>query len=53
MKRKPTDHITRKINRLEKLYESIPPAAILRRQKIEAKMRKLLEADKILKGYKK
>ncbi len=43
----------KKIKHLEKEYESTPDAAVLTKQKIEKRMRKLLVVEQDLKGYKK
>jgi len=44
-------HVAKKISRLEKEYESIHPEAILKKDAVEKKMRKLLIIEKNLKGY--
>jgi len=49
MKQYSLKHLTKKINRLEKKYESIPNAAFLTKQAVERKMRKLLIIEKKLK----
>ena len=51
MKQKSLPHVTKKIRRLEKEYESIPPEAFLKKACIEKKMRKLLIIEKEWLGY--
>jgi len=53
MKKYTLKRVTKKINRLEKKYESTPDAAFLTKQAIERKMRKLLTIEQELKGYRK
>ncbi len=53
MKKYSLKHIQKKMKHLEKKYESTPDAAVLTRQKIKRRMRKLLVIEQDLKGYKK
>ncbi len=53
MKKYSLKHTQKKIKHLEKKYESTPDAAVLTKQKIEKRMRKLLIIEQDLKGYKK
>jgi len=44
--------VKKKIRRLEKAYESTPDAAILAKAKIEKQIRKWINLEREMKGYK-